>query len=89
MHTEPRSGRLVPWLVGVGLAVAVASAWVAGFRAPGLVLGAMLAAGAVARLTLPPGIVGPLAVRSRGVDVAMLATLAVAVVVLALTAPDT
>lgn len=88
MPIQPRPG-VVPWLVGAGLVVAVASVGVFGFRAPGLLLGALLGACAVARLLLPPRLVGTLAVRSKVVDVATLSTLGAAVVLLALTAPAT
>lgn len=88
MQTHPRPG-VVPWLVGAGLAVSVASVWVFGFRAPGLLLGGLLGACAVARLLLPPRLAGTLAVRSKAIDVATLSTLGAAVVLLALTAPAT
>lgn len=90
MDTErPSPGRLVPWLVALGLVVAVGSVAVLGFRAPGLLLAALLAACAVARLVLPVRLVATLAVRSRTVDVLTLTALAGAAAVLALTAPST
>jgi hypothetical protein len=90
VETEPRTGgRLVAWFVGAGLVVAVGSVMVLGFRAPGLLLAALLGACAAARLCLPVRMVGVLAVRSRAVDVGMMTAMAVAVAVLALTAPAT
>ena len=90
MQTEqPRSGGPWTWLVGAGLLVAVASVWLFGFRAPGLVLGGVLALAGSARLVLPTRLAGTLAVRSRLVDVVTLWVLAGAVVALALTAPST
>jgi hypothetical protein len=86
-QSEPRPGSVVPWLVGAGLVVAVASGVVLGFRAPGLLLAVLLSACAVARLVLPLRMVGLLAVRSRIVDVVTLSALAVGVALLALTAP--
>lgn len=79
----------MPSLVGVGLVVAVGSVAVLGFRAPGLLLAALLAACALARLLLPVRLVATLAVRSRTVDVLTLAALSAATAVLALTAPAT
>jgi hypothetical protein len=90
VETEPRpGGRLVPWVVAAGLVLAIGSVAVLGFRAPGLLLSALLAGCAVARLVLPVRMVSILAVRSRAVDVLTLAALAVAVAVLAVTAPGT
>jgi hypothetical protein len=86
---EPRPGALVPVLVGAGVLVAVLAGLLVGFRATGLLLAAVLGGCAVARLLLPLRVVGALAVRSRGTDVVTLTVLAVAVAVLALTAPDT
>ena len=81
----PRSGVLVA--LGVGIVLAALAGLLASFRVAGLVLAAALAAAALGRLLLPVSAAGPLAVRSRGVDVATSGLLALGVAVLALTAP--
>jgi hypothetical protein len=88
-QTEPRPSAVVPWLVGAGVAVSVLAGLWLGFRAAGILLALLLAACALARLLLPVRVVGSLAVRSRGLDVVMLAALALGVAVLAVTAPGT
>ncbi|WP_058235297.1 DUF3017 domain-containing protein [Devriesea agamarum] len=60
-----------------------------GFAAEaGIALAVLLGALAVLRAVLPIGWVGALAVRTRAVDVAVLTTFAVALVLLALSAPN-
>lgn len=85
---QPRGG-LVGALVGGGVLVSIAAGPLLGFRATGVLLTVLLTACALARLLLPVRVVGGLAVRSRPVDVVVLAVLAGAVGVLALTAPTT
>jgi hypothetical protein len=69
-------------LVG-GIVAALALTLLAGPTVGGVLLGTDLAVAAVLRLVLPVRIAGSLAVRSRGVDVAMLLVLAVSCLVLA------
>jgi hypothetical protein len=89
MTSDGHVSRLLPWAVGLGLVLAVAAGLVFGFEVAGLLLAGLLTCCAVARLTLPLRVVGLLAVRSRGLDVLMLAALATGVAVLAVTAPST
>jgi hypothetical protein len=89
MADNERASRLLPWGLGLALVLVVAAGLVFGFEVAGLLLAALLACCAVARLTLPLRVVGLLAVRSRGLDVLMLAALATGVAVLAVTAPST
>ena len=74
-------------LVGAGVLVAALGGLLVSFRVAGLVLALVLASCAVARLVLPVASVGPLAVRSRGVDAATSGVLALGVGVLAVIAP--
>ncbi|MGY1772261.1 DUF3017 domain-containing protein [Blastococcus sp. SYSU D00813] len=69
--------------VGVGLAMVAFEHWRRGL----VVIGVSLVAAAVLRLLLPVRRVGFLAVRSRPVDVVLLAVVGVAVVVVALAIP--
>lgn len=88
VHTELRGARPVALAaVTVGVLVAVALGVLSGFRAAGYVLAGVLLAVALARAVLPVHVVGALAVRSRALDVATTSTLAVALAVLARTAP--
>ncbi|SDQ12720.1 DUF3017 domain-containing protein [Quadrisphaera sp. DSM 44207] len=80
-----RAGPLV-WLAA-GILLAALTGALVWFRVGGLVLAATLAGVAVARAVLPVVSAGPLAVRSRAVDVATAGTLAVGVGLLALLAP--
>jgi len=75
-------------IAAVGTCGAAAAGLLVSFRVAGLVLAAALAALALARLVLPVVDVGALAVRSRGVDAATAGALALAIAVLAVTAPD-
>jgi hypothetical protein len=87
--TEQRPHDLLPVLaVVLGAGGAALTGWLVSFRAAGLVLAAVLAGVAVARLALPVTSVGALAVRSRGLDAATAGALAVAIAVLAVTAPS-
>ena len=70
-------------LAGLGLLLAVALDWQVGAFVIGLAL--LIAAGL--RLTLPPRTAGWLAVRTRGLDAALLLALGFAVVLLANTIP--
>jgi len=81
----PRPRALV--LIAAGIVLAALAGALVSFRLAGLVLAAVLAGAAVARLVLPVASAGPLAVRSRGVDVATSGLLALGVALLALTAP--
>jgi hypothetical protein len=69
--------------VGVGLGMVALEHWRRGL----VVIGCSLVAAALLRLLLPVRRVGFLAVRSRTVDVVLLAGMGVAVVVAALTVP--
>lgn len=84
-------GRRHGGAVLVGVAALVAGSLVAGvvlgFRATGLVLGAGLVVVAVVRLAGSTRAAGPLAVRSRPVDAAVVLVLAAALVVLSLLTP--
>lgn len=87
--SEQRPHDLLPVLaVVLGAGGAALAGWLVSFRLAGLVLAAVLAGVALARLVLPVARVGALAVRSRGLDVATAGALAVAVAVLAVTAPS-
>jgi hypothetical protein len=68
-------------LIGVGIALALAV--LTSFRVGAYALAALLGLGALARLTLPIRLAGPLAVRSRVVDTLIASAMAVALVVLA------
>ena len=74
-------------LVGAGLLAAAATGVLVSFWVGGLVLALVLAGCAVARLLLPVAAVGPLAVRSRGVDAATCGLLAAGIALLAVIAP--
>lgn len=74
-------------LVGSGLAAVLAAAALASFWAAGLLLAVLLLSLAGARLVLPVAALGPLAVRSRWVDVTTCAVLGVSLAVLAVVAP--
>ncbi|GAB3593715.1 hypothetical protein GCM10027446_16370 [Angustibacter peucedani] len=77
---------LGPWLVlPLGVAAAVVAVTLDELRAAGYVLAATLGAVAVLRLLLPSRAVGAIAVRSRLVDVVLLAAAAVAAATLAAT----
>lgn len=76
------------WLVCVGVIVVVAIALALGAREAALALAGLLLTGSVARAVIPgPGPIG-ITIRSRGVDVAMFATLGLMIGILAQTAPD-
>ncbi|MEZ0165097.1 DUF3017 domain-containing protein [Kineococcus sp. LSe6-4] len=79
----PTPGNAVLLTLVGGIVVALVLTLLAGPVAGGFLLGADLAVAAVLRLVLPVRIAGALAVRSRGVDVAMLLVLAVSCLVLA------
>lgn len=93
--TAPRHAPKVPvrretamWLVCAGVVLVVAVALVLGAREGGLALAVLLLAGSVARAVIPgPGPIG-ITVRSRGVDVAMFASLGLMIGILAQTAPN-
>lgn len=88
VHTEPRGARsLVLAVVAAGVGVAVALGLLAGFRAAGYMLAAVLGAVCLARALLPVRVIGAVAVRSRFLDVATTGVLALALAVLARTAP--
>lgn len=87
--TPGRPADLLPVLaVVLGAGGAALAGVLVSFRLAGIVLALVLAGVALARLLLPVAQVGALAVRSRGVDVATAGALALAVAVLALTAPS-
>jgi len=67
----------------LGVGVALALAVLVSFRVGAYALAALLGLAAVARLMLPIRLAGPLAVRSRVVDVLVAAVMAVTLVVLA------
>jgi hypothetical protein len=73
--------------VGGGVVLAALLGVTVGFWAGGLVLAGVLAGCALARLALPTSSLGPLAVRSRAVDVVTAGLLAAALGGLALVAP--
>ena len=75
---------LVLSVVGAGLLLASAVDWQVGAR----VLGLAFLLAAVLRATLPSARAGWLVVRTRSLDVAVLLSLAAAVLVLAATIPD-
>lgn len=77
--------RRTVWFAALAASVlAVAgTGWTLGAPAAGHLLAAVLAAAAGARAFLPPGTVGPLAVRTRTVDVVV--TLSMAVLLVAVT----
>ena len=88
MHVPPPTAWQLPSVlvlgaVGAGLALTAASGWVLGSRVVGL--GLLLAA--CLRVTLSTSSAGWLAVRTRAIDVAVLAGLGVAVLVLTQTIP--
>jgi len=81
----PAGSRRTLWfaaLAGSVLAVA-GTGWTSGAFAAGHLLAGVMAAAAAARAFLPPGAVGPLAVRTKPVDVAV--TLGMAVMLVAIT----
>jgi hypothetical protein len=82
-----RTPRLLgPWLVlPVGVAAAVLAVTLDQLRAAGYLLAAGLGAAALLRAVLPSRTVGAVAVRSRPVDVLLLAAAAVAAATLAAT----
>jgi hypothetical protein len=69
-------------LIVLAVAICLVVAVVSGFRWGSYCLSALLAAVAVARAILPVTVVGPLAVRSRVVDVVTAGSLAAALAVL-------
>lgn len=73
--------------VGACLAVVLLTATLLTFWLAGLMLAAVLVGLAAARLVLPVAALGPLAVRSRWVDVLTCAVLGVSVAVLSVVAP--
>ncbi|PRY13388.1 DUF3017 domain-containing protein [Kineococcus rhizosphaerae] len=79
----PTPGNAVLLTLVGGIALALGLTLVAGPTPGGVLLGADLAVAAVLRLVLPVRVAGALAVRSRGVDVAILLVLAVSCLVLA------
>ncbi|WP_298801418.1 DUF3017 domain-containing protein [uncultured Pseudokineococcus sp.] len=85
--TAGRRGSAVLLAVAALVAGALVAGVVLGFRATGLVLGAGLVVVAVVRLTGSTRAAGPLAVRSRAVDAAVVLVLAAALVVLSLLTP--
>ncbi len=74
-------------LVGVCLAAVLAVAALRSFGAAGLLLAVVLLGLAAARAALPVSVLGPLAVRSRWVDVLTCLVLGVSTAVLAVVAP--
>ena len=88
MHVPPATAWQLPSVlvlaaVGTGLALTAASGWVLGSR----VVGLALLLGACLRATLTTSSAGWLAVRTRALDVAVLACLGAAVLVLTQTIP--
>jgi cation transport ATPase len=81
-RNERRSSDTALLVVLGGVAVALLTTAVVGFRPGGYVLAGTLALAAVLRLVLPVHRVGALAVRSRAVDLAVLVALAVGTAVL-------
>ncbi|MFP5346721.1 MAG: DUF3017 domain-containing protein [Actinomycetes bacterium] len=71
-------------LIGAAVALSV----LRGFRSAAYMLAGLLALAALARGLLPVRVVGPLAVRSRWVDVATSGAMAIALVVLARGVPE-
>ena len=88
MHVPPPTAWQLPSVlvlaaVGTGLTLTAASGWVLGSR----VVGLALLLGACLRATLTTSSAGWLAVRTRALDVAVLACLGAAVLVLTQTIP--
>ncbi|WP_432542712.1 DUF3017 domain-containing protein [Kineococcus sp. SYSU DK002] len=85
MTTErvPTPGNAVLLTLVGGIVLALVLTLLAGPTPGGVLLGADLAVAAVLRLVLPVRVAGALAVRSRGLDVAILVVLAVSCLVLA------
>jgi len=79
----PTPGNAVLLTLVGGIALSLVLTVLAGATAGGILLGVDLAVAATLRLVLPVRVAGALAVRSRGLDVAMLLVLAVACLVLA------
>ena len=76
------------WLVCAGVLAVVAIALTLGAREGALALAVLLLTGSIARAVIPgPGPIG-ITIRSRGVDVAMFATLGLMIGILAQTAPN-
>ena len=76
------------WLVCAGVLAVVAIALMLGAREGALALAVLLLTGSLARAVIPgPGPIG-ITIRSRGVDVAMFATLGLMIGILAQTAPN-
>ena len=76
------------WLVCAGVLAVVAIALMLGAREGALALAVLLLTGRLARAVIPgPGPIG-ITIRSRGVDVAMFATLGLMIGILAQTAPN-
>ncbi|MEJ5914779.1 DUF3017 domain-containing protein [Pseudokineococcus sp. 1T1Z-3] len=82
-----RHGTRVLVLVTAVVVAALLAGVLVGFRWTGLLLGAGLVGLAVARLLGPARLVGPLAVRSRIVDVLVALVLAAGLLALSLTTP--
>ena len=80
-------GGLLLGVVGVALAGVLAAAALWSFGAAGLLLASVLLGLAAARAALPVAALGPLAVRSRWVDVLTCLVLGVSTAVLAVVAP--
>jgi hypothetical protein len=74
-------------VAAAGIVVALVAGVLVAFWLGGLVLAALLAGIAVARLLLPVSALGPLAVRSRSIDVVTSGLLAAGIAVLAVIAP--
>lgn len=81
-------GQLPALAVLVVAALGVLLAAVVDWQVGALVLGLSLLLGAGLRLTLPPAAAGWLAVRTRGLDAALLLAVGFALVVLASTIPQ-
>lgn len=76
-------GPLGLWWLGVaGLLVAGVLLWIENIRAFGYAVAVTLGVLAILRAVLPPGRAGGLVVRTRAIDVAILAAFAVAIAVL-------
>lgn len=80
-------GGLLLVAVGAALAAVLAVAATRSFWVAGLLLAAVLLGLGVARAALPVAVLGPLAVRSRWVDVLTCLVLGVSTAVLAVVAP--
>jgi hypothetical protein len=82
-HSTPSHGAWVVAALLIGVAVSLVLGVVGNFRVGAYALAALLGLAALARLTLPIRLAGPLAVRSRVVDTLVATVMAVALVVLA------